>query len=250
MNTPNPDNSISRPETARRNKLTAIMHRTFQASLSAGNAVDGNRQARLCGDIHHTIKTYLRDRWPIARSRQIELTTPGDAREQRRPTAGIPAREVDAQTPDALPQLGDVPNTLARGWEQAFRAFGEGDVTAADIRLTFYKHQHPDDATLEPMPQPGPAGTARTGAMVPMLRWLLTEATGTIANVAHQLETRAAEIDDDARVQLQDDLIVLDDELMTVKALLGEPIDWDQENRRLLAGEIPPLESAADEEDV
>jgi len=82
-----------------------------------------------------------------------------------------------------------------------------------------------------------------------MLRWLLTQATGSIANVAHQLETRAAEIDDDARVELQDDLIALDEELVIVKALLKQAIDWDEENRRLLAGEIPPLESEPDDDE-
>jgi hypothetical protein len=82
-----------------------------------------------------------------------------------------------------------------------------------------------------------------------MLRWLLTQATGTIANVAHELEAGAAEIDDDARVELQDDLTALDEELVIVKALLGEAIDWDEENRRLLVGEIPPLETEADDEE-
>ena len=104
-------------------------------------------------------------------------------------------------------------------------------------------------AALEPTAQRGPAATARAGDSVPMLRWMLTEATDTIASVAHELETRAAEIDEDARVELRDDLIAVDEEFVTVKALLDDAIDWDDENRRLLAGEIPPLESEPDDEE-
>jgi hypothetical protein len=46
--------------------------------------------------------------------------------------------------------------------------------------------------------------------LIPTLRWLLTDATGTIGEVAHELESRAAEIDDSARAQLRDDVLVLD----------------------------------------
>ena len=79
------------------------------------------------------------------------------------------------------------------------------------------------------------------------LGWLLTHAGGKIADVAHHLETRAADLDDDAREQLQDDLLALDEELATLKALL-EPVDWDAEHERLLAGEIPPFQDEADDE--
>ena len=77
--------------------------------------------------------------------------------------------------------------------------------------------------------------------------WLLTHSNGTIADVAHHLETRAADLDDDARQQLHEDVLALDEELATVKALLA-PVDWDAEHARLLAGEIPPFEDDADDE--
>ncbi|HEY2200583.1 MAG TPA: hypothetical protein VGH56_01740, partial [Solirubrobacteraceae bacterium] len=102
--------------------------------------------------------------------------------------------------------------------------------------------------TREPGALPGPAASAQDGDLLPRLRWLLTESGGTIANVAHELETRAAEVDDDAREQLHDDLLALDDELAAVKTLLGNEVDWDAEARRLLAGEIPPFQSDADDE--
>lgn len=82
--------------------------------------------------------------------------------------------------------------------------------------------------------------------LVPTLRWLLTKTSGTIGTVAHQLEHRAVEIDDGARDQLRDDVLVVDDELATVKALLIQLTDWDAELERLLDGELPPF--AADED--
>ncbi len=95
------------------------------------------------------------------------------------------------------------------------------------------------------MSGPNPDNTRR---LVLRLRWLLTQSSGTIADVAHQLETRAADVDDAARQQLRDDVLVLDEELALLKALLLPPIDWDAEHERLLAGEIPPFEDYADEE--
>ena len=87
----------------------------------------------------------------------------------------------------------------------------------------------------------------QAGKLVSWLGWLLNHSNGTIADVAHHLETRAADLDDDARERLRDDVLVLDDELATVKALLA-PVDWDAEHGRLLAGEIPPFEDDADDE--
>jgi hypothetical protein len=93
---------------------------------------------------------------------------------------------------------------------------------------------------------PEPAAAAQAGELLPYLRWLLTDAAGTIANVAHHLETRATEVDDDARAHLYDDVSVLDEELTTVKTLLGNQIDWDAEAKHLLGGEIPPPEPRDD----
>jgi hypothetical protein len=82
--------------------------------------------------------------------------------------------------------------------------------------------------------------------LLPALRWLLTHASGTIGEVVHQLESHAADIDDAARAQLRDDVLVVDDELAVVKALLLELIDWDSELRRLLEYELPPLDTDTD----
>ena len=85
--------------------------------------------------------------------------------------------------------------------------------------------------------------------LLPRLRLLLTQSSGTIADVVHQVETRAVDLDADAREQLRDDVLVLDEELATLKTLLVAPIDWDAEHERLLAGEIPPFDDGDEHED-
>ena len=86
--------------------------------------------------------------------------------------------------------------------------------------------------------------------LLPTLRWLLNEASGTIGEVAHELESRAADINDRAREQLRKDVLVLDGELAVVKALLLELIDWDSELTRLLRDELPPVDADTDPEDA
>jgi hypothetical protein len=98
------------------------------------------------------------------------------------------------------------------------------------------------------------AGATRAGEhtgeeLLPMLRWRVSQAIGTIAEVAHLLESRASDVDDGARNHLRDDILVLDDELETLTALLAEPVDWDSGFTRLLEGELPPLDAAADPDD-
>ena len=80
------------------------------------------------------------------------------------------------------------------------------------------------------------------------VRLLLTQSSGTIADVVREVETRAVDLDDDAREQLRDDMLVLDEEFATLKALLVAPVDWDAEHERLLAGEIPPFDDDGDAE--
>ena len=87
------------------------------------------------------------------------------------------------------------------------------------------------------------------GKLLLRLRLLLTQSSGAIANVVHQVETRGVDLDDDAREQLRDDILVLDEEFATLKALLVPPIDWDAAHERLLAGEIPPFDDGDEHED-
>ena len=111
-------------------------------------------------------------------------------------------------------------------------------VTAADIRVTVHRREQPTE--LNPRrPRPRPPIDLEAGELLARLGWLLTHSSGTIADVAHHLETRAADLDDDARERLRDDLLALHEELAPLTTLL-EPVDWDAEHRRLLAGLIHP----------
>jgi hypothetical protein len=122
-------------------------------------------------------------------------------------------------------------------------------VTAVDIHLTVHQRQQPTRLKPDAWPTPQPRAELEAGDLLRRLRWLMTESSGTLANIAHQLETRAAELDDDACDQLREDVLILDEDIATLKALLIAPVDWDVEHERLIAGELPPFEDDFDEDD-
>jgi hypothetical protein len=220
MSSTTPDNNMTAAEVERLRELESLVERGRDSHAEVETALAEIRDARLYRDIHETIDEYLRERWAMDR----------------------PTRPEGSEA-------------LAKAWEQALQEFGRKEVTAADIRFTVYKRRRQGEVASEPHAQArpaaemhrGPAAEAQAGKLLPQLRWLLTKSSGTIAEVAHRLETRGVEIDDDAREQLQDDLLVLDEELATLKSLLAGPVDWDAEYERLMAGEIPPFEGDDDE---
>jgi hypothetical protein len=122
------------------------------------------------------------------------------------------------------------------------------DVTGLDIRLTI--HTHEPAARTEPQRSPNTPqhSESKAGAPFSQLRWLLSQSSGTIANAVHQVETCGAELDEAACEQLRDDLLVLDEELAILKALLITPADWDADYQRLLDGEIPRLDPDTEDE--
>jgi hypothetical protein len=221
MSSTNPDNTMTAAEVERLRELEAIVERGRDGHAEVETALAEIRDARLYRDIHQTIDEYLRERWAMDRPTRPEGS-----------------------------------DALAKAWEQALQEFGRQEVTAADIRFTVYKRRSPGEVASEPRPhtgpademRPGPAAEAQAGKLLPQLRWLLTKSTGTLAEVAHRLETHGVDIDHDARARLQDDLVVLDEELATLRTLLAGPVDWDTEYERLLAGEIPPFEGNDEEE--
>ena len=220
MSSINPDNSMTAAEVDRLLELETIVGRGRDAYTQVEQALAEIRDARLYREDHGTIDAYARERWDIGR-----------------------------------PPRSDSCEAMARAWEQALQEFGRKEVTSADIRFTVYKRRGADAAASKPRAHarpmaeanPGPAAQAQEGRLLPELRWLLTKSTGTIAEVAHRLETNAVDIDDDVRAQLRDDVAVLDDELATLKILLAGPVDWDDEYQRLIAGEIAPFDN--DDED-
>ncbi len=211
-------------------KLEAIVQRGLDTDLELGNALAEISDASLYRATHQTFEAYLRDRWGIRRSPDHQLP-------QAAGTADPPSTDLRLSAPATEPQERPLtpirdksPDSLTNVWEQARHMFGDDDVTAVEIRVTVHRREQPEADEL----------LARLGL-------LLTQSTGTIADVAHHLETRAADLDDNAREQLRDDVLALHEELATLNALL-EPVDWDAEHGRLLTGEIPPFQDDPDDE--
>lgn len=127
--------------------------------------------------------------------------------------------------------------------------FADDGVSAVHIRVIIHRREQPAELKPEAWPNPQSTGAVEAGELSARLGWLLTRSGGEIADVAHHLETRAADLDDDAREQLRDDLVALHEELAPLRALL-EPVDWDAEHGRLLAGEIPSFQADADDQQV
>ena len=245
MSTFKSNNLLTTAEVEHLSKLEAIVQRGLDTDLELGNALAEISDASLYRATHQTFEGYLRDRWGIRRSPDHQLP-------QAAGTAAPPSTDLRLSSPDTEPQ--ERPLTpirdkysLTNVWEQARHMFGDDGVTAVDIRVTVHRREQPAERTPDPRPNPGRPGDSQAGELLARLASLLTQSTGTIADVAHHLETRAADLDDDAREQLRDDVLALHEELATLNALL-EPVDWDAEHGRLLTGEIPPFQDDPDDE--
>jgi hypothetical protein len=249
MSSPNSDNSRSRVEAEHLNNLEAIVQRGLDADLEVGNALAEINDTWLYRATHPTFEAYLRERWGISRTRGDQLIQAAEA-------AAPPSAGVDSFAPATRskarplgPVRRDGSDGLAIVWEWARREFGGDDVTAVDINLTVHKRQQPPQLQPDPRLNPRRPAELEAGELLRRLRRLMTESTVTIANIAQQLQTRAAELDADACEQLRDDVLVLDEHVMTLKALLAAPVDWDAAHERLIAGEVPPFEDDSDEDD-
>ena len=254
MSSSNSDNGRPSAEVEHLNKLEAIVRRGLDADVEVGNALAEINDTWLYRATHETFEAYVRDRWGMSPTLADELIQAAEA-------AGPPPAELDRSAPPMqlpgrpiAPGRRDGPDGLAKVWERARREFGGEDVAAVEIRLTVHKRRQPPP--LEPHPWPASDrtdeledGELEGGELLRWLRWLMTESSGTIANIAHQLETHATELDDDACDQLRDDVLTLDEDLAALKALLPAPVDWDAAHGRLIAGEIPPFEEESDEDE-
>ena len=226
MSTSNPENTPPGAGVEHLNKLEAIVQRGLDTEVDVGHALAEISDTSLYRGTHQTFEAYLRDRWGMSRSRGHQLI----------------------QGAEHAPVRGARPEALTDVWERAHEELGDDEIIAVDIRLTVRGREQPAELGPEAWPHPWRPAELEAGELLRRLRWLLTQASGTIANTAHQVETCAAALDDDAREQLLDDVLILDEELATLKALLVAPVDWDAEYRRLLAGEIGPYEPDADDE--
>ena len=226
MSSSNPEDRLTPVEVENRDRLEAIVHPGLGIFVEVGNALGEIRDRRLYRDTHRSFEAYVRDWWgiDIPNSDALSLTVP-------------PADPADGDKPC---------EALARACEQTLSALDGDDRLAIDIRLAVRKLGAPTDGqSLDS----GDVAETVDDELLPKLRWLLARASGTIGEVAHQLERFAPDIDDSAREQLRDDVLVVDDELAVVKALLVHLIDWDSELERLLEGELPPHYTDTDHED-
>lgn len=141
---------------------------------------------------------------------------------------------------------GGASQILARVCELTLAALDSEELAGVDVQLTVRKRRNIADE----QDQPTVSVNLEDDELIPRLRWLMAQATGTIGELAYGLERSAADLDDKRRAQLRDDLLVLDEELAIAKALLIAPENWDGELQRLLEGEIPPFEDPTDHDDL
>jgi hypothetical protein len=190
----------------------ALMRRWCETSREIRKRLAGIRDPRLRADIQCLIDAY----WT---GRALEVT---------------PGPEERAQA-------------LAEVCEALLRQFDDEQAGAAEIRLVVHKREaEPVSASRL---KPHPSDDAEGEELLWELRRLLASSGGTIADVAHALERRGDEVDRQGRDLLQDEIGAIEIDIAILKTLLSDPIEWDAESRRLLAGEIPPFEDDSDDDE-
>ncbi|MBV9001823.1 MAG: hypothetical protein JO304_22380, partial [Solirubrobacterales bacterium] len=234
------ENKLTPAELESRDRLSAIAEHGVAAYLEVTAALAEIRERQLYRDTHPSYEAYLQDRWGISsptHEPSSELVVMSD-------NSSTPAPDRQSRSSAAKPC-----EALTRACEQTLSALDGKGLVELEVRLAVRKQGDP--ATVEERENVGwwPIASLVDDELLPKLRWLLTQASGTIADVANQLENSAAEIGDGARAQLMDDVFVVDAELEVVKALVAGPIDWDSDLKRLLDGQIPPADSDGDSDD-
>lgn len=158
----------------------------------------------------------------------------------------------DASDPAArnlVPLPDERAEALAAMCERLLQELDGEEVSAAGIRFLVHKPERADEYQDAPRQDAGPPALSEDRELVWELRRLIAWSAGTIADAAQTLEARAVDVDDKARALLQDEVEALDMDLGVLKALLADPVDWDREYERLLAGEIPPFDDPVGDED-
>jgi hypothetical protein len=237
----NPEHNLTPTEVENLDRLEAIAQHGLGTYLQVGSVLAEIRDRRLYRDSHPSFETYVRDRLgvDIPSGDSLSLTTI---------SADAPVTSTEEQEPRAA--LRNKPcEALARACDETLCALAADDRMRVEIRLAIRKQRDPDMRADEQKLDAWRVAEHTGDDLLPTLRWLLTQASGTIGAVANELENRAVDIDDRARAHLRDDVIVLDGELAVVKALLFDLVDWDSELRRLLEDKLPPFDTGRDSED-
>jgi hypothetical protein len=215
MGSIDPDNSLNSTEKENLDRFEATAERGLRTYADVAGALAEIRDAALYRGTHRTFEAYLSERWGI-----------------------------DGPCSSPLRDAPEVPEALAKLCRDIRAALGP-ELTVADIRLTLDKLPIRTELAPEPAPKPSLPPDLVNGRLLLQLRWLLAQSSGTIADVAYQLETFPFDLDEDARDQLRDDVLLIEEELALLRVLVGS-IDWDAELERMLR-ERP--ETDADSED-
>jgi hypothetical protein len=204
-------NSTTRP--AGEHARDVIVRRWYATSQGIRRVMAGLRDPRLRGDIHRLIDAYLSGE-----------------------SSSLPRERAEA---------------LAAVCETLLRQFDDEQAGAAEIRLVVHKRGEVPTESASGPPRPDTDSPVDTDdqELLWELRRLLASSGGTIADVAHALERRGEEVDRKGRELLEDEVRAVEVDIAILKTLLSDPVDWDRECGRLLAGEIPPFEKdVADDE--
>ena len=183
----------------------ALTRRWCETSREIRKRLAGIRDPRLRADIQRLLDAY----WT---GRPLEVTPPPEERAQ----------------------------ALARVCEALLQQFDDEQAGAAEIRLVVHKRE--TEPVSAPRIDPAEPVNAEGEELLWELRRLLASSGGSIADVAHALERRGDEVDRKGLDLLQDEVGAIEVDIAVLKTLLSDPIDWDAESRRLLAGEVPPFE--------
>lgn len=218
-------------------KLKALMYRWHETLVEI-------RDSLLSGDPRQRIDANRRDIADPECAPEGQLTQVAD--DGPEPSRADPlTSDGDTRERELVPLPDDRSQALAVLCDRLLRELDGAELNAAEIRFVVHKHEHPDYPRLDPG---SPAG-AGDGELIWELRRLIAWCGGTIADVAQALETRGADLDENARELLRDEVAALDVDLATLNVHLADPVDWDSEFEFLLAGEVAPFDELAGDED-
>ena len=149
--------------------------------------------------------------------------------------------DAGASEPLCLPD--DRSEALAALCDRLLKELGGADIKAAEIRFVVHKQEDPAHSVTDPDSDPG------SGELAWELRRLIASAGDKVADVVRALDLRGADLDENGRELLQDEITTLDTDLDLLKAHLSDPTDWDAELGCLLAGEIAPFDDLHGDDD-
>jgi hypothetical protein len=231
-----PEQPLTPAESADLTRLEGVAQRGVGTYLQVGTALAEIRDRHLYRASHPSFEAYVRERW-ADHIPKVDLLPPATVSGDRQVAPAAEPAPPAALHPSPC-------EALAEACKETMAALEGSDRLDLEIHLAVRKRGEagaPED--------PPEIVEALGDELLPTLRWLMAKASGTLGLIAYHLESRAADLDDDERAHLRDDVLVLEDELVTVKALLAGLIDWDAEFGRLLDDELPPPDSETEPHD-